>query len=137
LVFDQVDIEKLNGKPITTNFRKNLRYDYIGGNRLTFATNLTISNLGDAGRAPFTPTISIPDGMRVDVSSTPQINYVWRDGHIEADSTPGAFRQFDGILGPKGSSKRRGVVWLAVISSIILVVAGLTWRRRRARARTT
>jgi len=131
LVIDRINIEKLDDRPITTGFRMQLRYKYNDGQELLVLNEVTGSNLRESGRAAFTPTIAIPDGSHVQVELTPQINYVWRGGRIEPESSPGVLGVFEGGAHLGVSSWRWGYIGLVVFTAIVFGGFGIIWWRRR------
>jgi hypothetical protein len=89
-----------------------------------------VSVTPDFDESSFKITDEIPEGMKVTVHDSPNINFIWSDGKINKHVDQAAVAGLQGHTFKGGS--RKNVVLLS-LNIVALTVGGWLWHRRRRR----
>ena len=127
---ENIVTQTVDDHPLIAGFTMTQVYEYDQGDSLTWTHRVAIQDVRTSldwdDASLFQPTIEVPDGTRVQVNDSRNIDYIWSGGEIVLDPSleRAAARRRHRYL-----AKSRK--WLVAVNIVALLVFGTIWAVRR------
>jgi hypothetical protein len=126
---DNVKFAEFGGAPVIKAFRNVTTDLYADGQKLVKRVDFNIDAFLVPSAESVSLTVPIPDNTPVVVRRDPHIPYVWRDGKIVPDTTPGVARAVEGVR--HAPAPRSTTQYVMIALNVVVIGAIVTWIVRR------